>query len=151
MSTQNLQANSHLRNSQVNLAMKKEKMRHWNCIRWVCHIFWHSIYSSKSSEGSVTCWLFFLLSVIPGMHFISPSSPYHKMLRSRLFPFRSSLLTMLLTTRQEAPMTQLRDIYSESWINPGPKRIPTSEWACSSCLCLAWRNVSLQELRQCSV
>lgn len=73
---------------------------HWNCIRWVCHTFWHSIYSSESSEGSITCWLSFLLSVSHGMHFISPSRPYHKMPQSQLLPFGTNLLTALLSNRQ---------------------------------------------------
>lgn len=97
---------------------------HWNCIRWVCHTFWHSIYSSESSEGSITCWLSLLFSVSCGMHFISPSKPYHKMLQSQLFPFGTNLLTMLLSTRQAVLMSELCYIYSESWINPGPKKKP---------------------------
>lgn len=45
-------------------AMRKEKTgTHWTCIRWVCHTFWHSTYSSESSKGSIMCWLSFLLSV----------------------------------------------------------------------------------------
>lgn len=112
-----------LRNSQVNLSMRKEKTgTHWNCIRWVCHTFWHSIYSSESTEVSITCWLSFLFSVSCGMHFISPSRPYHKMLQSQLFPFGTNLLTTLLSTRQAVLLPELCDIYSESQINPRPKK-----------------------------
>lgn len=50
--------------------------------------------------------------------------PVHTTKCFGLSSFRSNLLTTLLTTRQEAPMTQLRDIYSKSWINPGPKKNP---------------------------
>lgn len=59
------------------MAMRKEKTgTHWNCIRWVCHTFWHSAYSSESSEGSITCWLSFLLCQLwSTLHFTIQAVP----------------------------------------------------------------------------
>lgn len=111
-----------LRNSEVNLALRKEKTGTlWNCSRWVCHTFWHSAYSSGSRERRITCWLSFLLSVSCEMHFIPPSRSYNKMCQSQLFPLGTDLLTALLSTRQAVLVPDLRDIYSESWIYPGPR------------------------------
>lgn len=43
------------------------------------------------------------------------------MSRSQLLPLEPNLLTALLSTTQAVRVPDLHDIYSKSWMNPGPR------------------------------